>query len=600
MKNDKKLALKTLGGETQNWIERHLVLGTGLYVVCTLLAQWIAVTPSWRESSPIEISSDLIASIGMAFAAVHARSRWSNRLVRARWLIGGAGMMLIWCGETAVDKIAPDFRIVIALWALAAVLLHHTVSAYSTRKDVMSALRAGIAAQVIAHIAWFVQEGVLHARASDYPGLEIVTDTGELCALACYILALHFARRSGLDDRSADAGRLHRWQAPAEHGGQAAPSRPRVCFVYIAQDHQVLHSLPIAVSLANRHPSIDVFVAGTSHRLHFIRQLLRDKAPGARLQLDELRLPAIIRLFSFNGAVAGKKRTLLANRLYLSGFDAIVVPERTSTYLRRICPPWMHLVGTEHGAGDREVTFVPELAHFDFLMLPGRKQARRLVELGYTREGHFASGIYAKFDWTRSNVAPRIFDNGRPTVLYCPHFSADLSSWHVMGWQVLDYFANSARYNLIFAPHMRLFDAPTAAKYRRFRPYMKLPNIHVDLGSSRCVDMTYTAQADIFVGDVSSQVVEFLSVPRPCVFLNPRQLPWQDDLHFRFWNLGPVVNAIEDLDAALLQAVQSHPRLVKAQRDYIDDSLLGVVPGESGSRGADALASYLTEAPFKR
>ena len=40
--------------------------------------------------------------------------------------------------------------------------------------------------------------------------------------------------------------------------------------------------------------------------------------------------------------------------------------------------------------------------------------------------------------------------------------------------------------------------------------------------------MAYTQRADIYLGDVSSQVYEFLLNPRPCVFLNPRRFDWRE------------------------------------------------------------------------
>src|SRR3546814_19013401 len=73
---------------------------------------------------------------------------------------------------------------------------------------------------------------------------------------------------------------------------------------------------------------------------------------------------------------------------------------------------------------------------------------------------------------------------------------------------VLDLFANSNRYNLIFAPHVRLFDPPAAECYAQFERYRKLPHMHIDLGSERSIDMSYTGSADLYLGDVSSQVAE--------------------------------------------------------------------------------------------
>src|SRR3546814_19981036 len=50
----------------------------------------------------------------------------------------------------------------------------------------------------------------------------------------------------------------------------------------------------------------------------------------------------------------------------------------------------------------------------------------------------------------------------------------------------------------------------------------------------------YTAAADIYLGDTSSQVVELLMQPRPCVFLAPLGVDWHDDPSYAMWAAGEV------------------------------------------------------------
>ena len=45
---------------------------------------------------------------------------------------------------------------------------------------------------------------------------------------------------------------------------------------------------------------------------------------------------------------------------------------------------------------------------------------------------------------------------------------------------------------------------------------LRAPNLRFDPGSPASTDMTYTRAADIYLGDVSSQVYEFIAEPRPC------------------------------------------------------------------------------------
>lgn len=292
----------------------------------------------------------------------------------------------------------------------------------------------------------------------------------------------------------------------------------KVSFLYIAQLHQVLHSLPIAAELARRHTDIEVRVASpTEAPLAYARELLRRWAPDAPLGFDRLRMSPVdhLRLATRRASVPWKRLTLLCNRSYFGGLDAVVTPERTSLFLKHLRLPHTRLIWSRHGAGDRQVGFADDIRNFDFVMMAGRKLESRLLERGLIRAGHYATGVYAKFDWlpVRQEGAGSLFGNHRPTVLYNPHFRPELSSWPALGRQVLDYFAASTQYNLVFAPHVRLFDPPTPARYREFEAYRGLSHIHIDLGSVRSVDMSYTAAADIYLGDVSSQVVEFLYRP---------------------------------------------------------------------------------------
>lgn len=371
----------------------------------------------------------------------------------------------------------------------------------------------------------------------------------------------------------------------------------KVVFPFLAQFHQVLHSLPIAVQLAQRHKEIEVHLIGaTDAHLDFARQLVDRHAPGTMLHEDGcLRVGWIERRRLAQGATIRRKRlALLRNRRYFGAFDAVITPERSSLFLKRLHLPNTRLIWTRHGAGDREIGFADDVQQFDFVVLAGRKIEERLLNRNLIRPADYVGGVYAKFDWM--SVRPdqtRLFDNDRLTVLYTPHFRPTLSSWPSLGHAILEYFAQSTRYNLIFAPHVRLFDPPVPELYVQFDVYRKLPHMRVDLGSTRSIDMTYTGAADIYLGDVSSQVAEFLYRPRPCVFINAHRVDWRHDPNYMFWTLGPVVDNVAGLDEALESAVAKHSDFANAQRRYFDESF-GTVPGQAtAARGADAIAAFL-------
>ena len=100
-----------------------------------------------------------------------------------------------------------------------------------------------------------------------------------------------------------------------------------------------------------------------------------------------------------------------------------------------------------------------------------------------------------------------------------------------MGEDIIRQFAQDDRFNLIVAPHIRLFDnrRRRAAMEKRLADLARMPHVHIDLGSRASSDMRYGQMASLYLGDVSSQVYEYLPRPRPCLFLNGHRADWQED-----------------------------------------------------------------------
>jgi len=379
--------------------------------------------------------------------------------------------------------------------------------------------------------------------------------------------------------------------------GSVMTGRIPICFPFLAQVHQAFHSLPIAMELARRYPELDVHVAsGTADHLDWLKGLAETFYPGVPVRFDLLRLPGVLRRFvpRVDQGVAPKLPLLLWNLGYFSRFEAVVTPERTTLALKRFLKR-PRIIWTRHGAGDRASGFQREIAKFDFVLMAGNKIEQRLLAEGLVRPGRYATGVYAKFDLVRRMPRRRLFDNDRPTIVYNPHFWPSLSSWPVMGRRVLDLVAASDRYNLVFAPHIRLFYPPTAARYREFEVYRGLSHMRIDLGSPASADMTYTANADLYLGDVSSQVAEFVAEPRPCVFLNAHGVDWRGDPDYRFWMLGPVVEDVAMLEETVERAFATHDFYRARQQAYVRETF-GACERLTAPIGADAIAHFLHEA----
>ena len=366
----------------------------------------------------------------------------------------------------------------------------------------------------------------------------------------------------------------------------------RVCFLYIAQPHQVWHSLSIAVAMARGWPDVRVEIAATSAgHLDYIQGML-DGLGGAPLTL-RLLPPAWLRRMS-KSAPPPKALMLALNAARLSTYDAVVTPERTTALLRKLGVRRTALVYTQHGAGDRGGPFEPRLRAFDLVMAAGPKQRDRMVDEGWVRPEACAMVGYPKFDLVDAlppSVTPA-FAQKLPTVVYNPHFHASLGSWAQWGLSILEQFAADERFNLIFAPHVRLFETASEADRRAVARFEGHPRIHLDLGGPAAFDMTYTTLADLYLGDVSSQVYEFLRTPRPCLFLNPSHAEWKGDESFHHWRYGPVLESPEGVCDATAAAIADQPAFVEAQKVGVAETFdLTDVP--SSQRAARAIIDRL-------
>lgn len=370
-------------------------------------------------------------------------------------------------------------------------------------------------------------------------------------------------------------------------------------FLFNHRIHQVFHTAPVAFQLSSLRPEIDVTaVAANSENLELLEQLAT-RYPGQHVQLKQAYVPLLVRIahqivhrqFSLEKPVVK-----LFNRELLATFDALVVPEATSIELRNIHGlEHLRMICLPHGAGDREASFDKRFGTFDLLLLPGRKTRDRMREFGcLPGDGHFKIVGYPKFDAAQSQRHSGLFTNGRPIVLYNPHFSSDLSSWPGMGLPLLEFFHHSDQFNLIFSPHIMLFER--AWKFHSKLPirYRQCPSILIDTGSARGSDMTYTRSADIYVGDVSSQIYEFLIHPRPCIFLNAHAVQWRNNPFYDHWQFGQVIDDIADLGAALDDAQSSHDIYVDKQREAIAYTF-DLRRLSSSVRAADAIFSFMQD-----
>lgn len=364
--------------------------------------------------------------------------------------------------------------------------------------------------------------------------------------------------------------------------------------------HQVPQTAPFAFELSRRYPDTQVIIACSSKQeLDFVKEIAK-LYPGERCELLQLSVPFYYRLIDpvISKISFKRKRVVLRHNLaFFKGLDALVAPERNCMQLRtRFGVQGLTLIHTRHGAGDREGGFDDRSGAFDLTLLPGQKYVDRLKDLALLTHERYAVVGWPKFEVVQGlkRPIPRFFKNDRPIVVYNPHFDQSVSSWGPLGIAVLDFFAEHPEYNLIFAPHVVLFKR--AKRHKAILPakYRSIPNIHIDTGSSASSDMTYMLAADIYLGDVSSQIYEFLLKPRPCIFLNGHRVAWRENPFYLHWQLGQVVDELpEGLEQALKRAFVSHPEFADRQRQAFDYTFYNEPGSTAAHRGADAIATFL-------
>lgn len=382
----------------------------------------------------------------------------------------------------------------------------------------------------------------------------------------------------------------------------------KICFLFNHdQTHQIAHSLPIALQMA-KSGAADVTLAVTNTLVETeIRRLSGAALEGMKIvPLQTKSTVSQILVRALDSLVPARKLLVYRDNLdFFRQFDALVVSEKSSLILKtRYGLKDVKFIHTRHGAGDRAIGFNAESAQFDLILVSGEKIRDRLIcDAGVPPEKIRITG-YAKFDIVVPEQKPLFPASDRRTILYNPHPSPHLSSWFKFGAKVLEQFYQSGRYNLIFAPHVMLFARPWTVTIDRLsiasakKPdprYYDAPHMLMDLGSPACTDMTYTNAADLYLGDVSSQVYEFLHRPRPCLFLDAHDTQWQGNPNYRHWTTGPVKTDAKDIIGAVDAAFATQASYNDAQRTALADSF-SVTDTAASVRAAAAIIDYLDQA----
>ena len=345
----------------------------------------------------------------------------------------------------------------------------------------------------------------------------------------------------------------------------------KIAFVYIAEPYQCYHAASVASALSAL-PDCSVteyysFSDSADHLLNIKKLFGSDDS----LLIRPLQKSVFTKILHLGRRLDREKNHVFRENLEeLNQYDAIISTENTAAFLKLQGLKKPKLIMIRHGAGDRKVRNEYLVKYFDLVLFPGPKIRNYFLKQGFTTEEKSQSIGYPKFDIFNAIKEEEfsIFPKNKPIVLYNPHYKKSQTSYYKWKNSIIDSFENQDYYNLVISPHVKMFhEGYFVNEFLLKRKNSN--NIFIDTGSINSVNMAYTSNSSIYVGDVSSQIYEFIVEPRPCVFLNPHKLKWQGNPYFRHWEFGEVVEDRNKIMPAIRRAKARHHLYLDAQKEMI-------------------------------
>jgi hypothetical protein len=349
--------------------------------------------------------------------------------------------------------------------------------------------------------------------------------------------------------------------------------RGPVAFFFLGETLLIPHLYPVVEALVKRADVlVDLWVSTSVHE-ELLAGWTAGLAPG-RLRIR--RAPFFRQLPGYgkgrNPPLPAKSLLLLGMAPHLLRTPVVVSVEQTSLWIPALLP-WLRtrFINIMHGSGTINSRDGFRRSRAWRMPVPSVAEQSEFVRRGMDPAYVPVVGsVKASFKCsTRRHLK---FDQRRPIVMYNPHWQRHRSSWWDWGREIVRQLVEQDRYNVILAPHQRLAEGdPELGAI--LTEAARHPHVMSDLDSFAMVDGSYPAAADIYLGDTSSQVIEFLVRPRPCVFLNNTGTDWRARQDHVMWEAGEVLDSPDHLLAALERSATAHAAFIAPQQRLVRDWL---------------------------
>jgi hypothetical protein len=340
--------------------------------------------------------------------------------------------------------------------------------------------------------------------------------------------------------------------------------KKKIGFLYIDKSYAVYHSISIAIEL-EKDSKYQIHILCTYRNYALIKKTLeRYNCKGITIKVLRpywyFTLPHYFEIkLQFRKSIFTK----YAN--FLNQFDAFVCTIYDDLYLKKVLKKQnsKKYIFTDHGVANRIYAFDNKILDFNLFFIKGEKEKQIREKLGQLNASNHVVTGFVKFDLIKTLPKLDFFNNDNPTILYNPHWERQFTSFFKFGESILDFFVNNPNYNLIFAPHALLLERNWVLWFKMLK-YRKYKNIIIDMGSELSNDMSYIKDADLFLGDVSSQVFEFLFFKtRPCLFLDAHNMEYDKVNRPLSWDLGEIISNVANFEENLKAALLNHSKKFK-------------------------------------